>query len=237
LTAPVPTLCETLKTETRPLHDAAERHPFQQELVKGKLPLAGYTAYLGQMLHVHRCLEALLRCHAGHAALQAVLRPTQFREAALRADLTELGSWPPPEASPATQRLTEWMEGVAEHDAAGLLGAHYVLEGSTNGSVYIARAVRRAYALEGASGTRYLDPYGERQSETWAWFKRALEQAPLPDGHRGRIVDAARSMFAGMTAVFDDLWPGTGTRPSERAETGSITDGEGAHPGAAPARG
>ncbi|NNG17900.1 MAG: hypothetical protein HKM89_15600, partial [Gemmatimonadales bacterium] len=54
---PSPGIMATLKAATAEQHHRAERHEFQQMMVRGTLPREVYADWLGQMLHVHRGLE------------------------------------------------------------------------------------------------------------------------------------------------------------------------------------
>lgn len=84
----------------------------------------------------------------------------------------------------------------------------YVLEGSNNGSKYISRAVLKAYGLAPGDGTRYLDPYGEKQREYWAAFKIDMNGVGFDQARIDGIVAAAKVMFAGIEAIGDDIMNG-----------------------------
>ncbi len=130
--------------------------------MSGKLETAGYIGWLGQMWFVYRAMAAQFSARPGKSAIFSAERD---RTADLDADLTFFGlPAKAREALPSTRAfiglLAQW--GAAEGNE--LLGPLYVLEGSTNGSKFIARAVRKAYFLEGSQGTRFLDPYGDEQT-------------------------------------------------------------------------
>ncbi len=80
-------------------------------------------------------------------------------------------------------------------DPLRLLGMHYVLEGSNNGSRFIARHVGRAYQLSTGPGLRYLDPYGDRQRAYWMDFKNAMGKFQFTgaDEERGRRMRTERT--------------------------------------------
>src|SRR5690606_37846418 len=121
----------------------------------------------------------------------AAVSPEQFQEDYLLQDLAHLGR--DPEAVRPTQAaaaLVADIQATARREPVALLGYHYVLEGSNNGSRFIAKAVRRAYDLGEGPGTMYLDPYGERQRETWARFKAAMDAAAFPPDQADAIVEA-----------------------------------------------
>lgn len=195
-----------LKEYTQSLHDATEDGAFNQELVKGHLPRERYVEMLGQLWLIHHALEKQLREHArSNAALKAVLRDYQFQEPYLLADLAFFGRAPETiKALTATARLVERIIELSNREPAGLLGMHYVFEGSNNGSKFIAKAVRRAYALDG-EGTRYLDPYGENQRAYWQQFKDDMNAVVFTEPQTDAILHAASAAFEGVMQLHKEL--------------------------------
>lgn len=193
-----------LREATTEHHKRAEGHRFQKSLVKGELPEAGYVAWLGQMLLVHRALEQELDALASRCPEVATVLGDDWRkEERLLTDLVHLGASPLVTPNAATIGLIEQIREIGARGRS-LLGMFYVLEGSTNGGVFIARAVRHAYGLNG-DGTRYLDPYGGMQRERWAGFKARMADLDLSGDDADAMVAAAQSMFDGITAVSEDL--------------------------------
>lgn len=207
LPAPAPSgTTSRLKAATQPLHDAAERHEFQRQLLQGTLPLTSYIEYLEQMFIVHRCLEGHLRDAAGvHPAFSQVVRDYQYQEKYLREDLAHFGVDPCGiEPLPATAALTETLDGFAVSEPLALLGCHYVVEGSNNGSRFLSRAVRRAYDLT-QGGTRYLDPYGDAQRSLWEQFRSDMNALPFTNVEYTALQRGAQAMFEGIHAMQEDL--------------------------------
>ncbi len=197
-----------LKAETADLHRAAESSPLQRQLVKGDLSRDQYAAFLGQMYLVHAALEGAIRdASASHAGFGAVIREYHDREPQLREDLAFLGvgldTIAPVGATTAT--LTDIAQTAADRPIA-LLGMLYVLEGSTNGSKFIAMAIRKAYQLEGASGVTYLDPHGELQRDRWQAFKDDMDSVGFNDSEPDDIIATAKAMFRSITEISDELF-------------------------------
>lgn len=205
-------LGDRLKTETGDMHTRAEKSPMQAALVQGRLPRDGYAAWLGQMLFVHEALDhAVASARARHPGVAAVAHEGQFKAPLVREDLASLdvdvsGIAP----GPATARVVEMIERTSGADPVAALGLHYVLEGANNGNQFIARVIRKAYALEGERGTRSLDPYGPRQREVWASFKQALNAQEFTEAERDRIVESAKDMFRAVTEISEELWASFG---------------------------
>lgn len=197
-----------LRQETRELHAAAENHGFQRALAKGTLPRETYGQWLGQMLLVHRSLEEHFRCLSQSIpAFGKVIRDHQYKEHHLLADLRALGmNAECVEPTPACGELIRQIDRRAAKNPIALLGFHYVLEGSTNGSKFIARAAQQAYKLTPECGLRYLDPYGESQREKWQAFKRDMESVEFTASEADLLVEAAREMFAHIASLGTDLF-------------------------------
>lgn len=195
-----------LKHETHPLHDEAERHPLQRALLRGELSQEHYIAQLGQLWFVHRALEeALVQARRDDPSLAPLIKEEQFQSARLTRDLAYFGadvSMLTP--APATIVLCKRIGDAAAENPLAPLGFHYVLEGSNNGARFIARIVRKAYALVD-EGTSFLDPYGKDQLGKWAEFKQALDALDLSEDDQNAIIAAAGEMFRAIAAIGDEV--------------------------------
>lgn len=198
-------LPEMLRAQTAADHRHAEQGAFQQRLISGRLSPQDYRQWLGQMCLVHEAIEAALpavaACGRGPARLaQLVAGKTDL----LRADLAALGG-PANQVTPTppTLAFTELVRGAANLDPHALIGALYVLEGSTNGNRFIAARLRATWA-EGDRACAYLDAYGSDQPRRWAEFKVALDEIP-PDEHAAAIVGVARETFAAIRLMGDQI--------------------------------
>jgi heme oxygenase len=188
-----------LREATSADHESAERSAFQRQLVGGNLPRALYGRFLGEMLHVWRALDdavAGLRALAGFAPL---VDPSRLRGPDLERDLACLGIAASARTT-ATAAFCDQLRAWGAESPVSLAGALYVLEGSTNGGRFIARSVRRAYALDGQTGTAFLDPYGEAQPVRWAEWKGALDAA-VPGSVAASLVPVARETFRAIEAI------------------------------------
>jgi len=196
-----------LRTSTQQLHTTAEQHPLQQAMIRGSLSKAQYTAFLGQMLFVHECLEKALRAAAQQCeSLGHVVHEHAYQAPRLRDDLQFFGV-DPAALSPtqATQTLCQQIKDKSASAPAALLGFFYVLEGSNNGSKFIAKAIRPAFGLTGEQGVSFLNPYGDRQSELWSQFKVEIDAEEFTPEQQQGMIDAACAMFEAISAIGDDL--------------------------------
>lgn len=205
-TAKAESVSHRLKTETRELHTAAEKAPFQAAMVKGEQPLEAYAALLGQMLHVHRAVEgALAECGPKSSLISSLGRLGASQAALAAADLETLGHDPDSlEPLEPTAALVSRVESIAD-DPAALAGTHYVLEGANNGNRFIARVLERAYGLSVERGLRYLDPHGQTQAGRWSSYKSALDDAGLSAEEADRTVESAKAMFRAIIEIHAAL--------------------------------
>lgn len=203
-----PSIMIELKEQTAELHSYAEHRPLQRDMLKGSIKRERYTAYLGQLMWVHHTLEhALEEQNTRHPAFGVVLRPYQQRLGDLRADLEFFGQSPDKvEPLPATMRVVEAIAHTARQTPVALLGMLYVLEGSNNGSKYIARSMMRGHDLQPGKGVSYLDPYGDSQMDRWQQFKKDMDAAGFSEEEGEQLVAAAKIMFQGIADISDDVY-------------------------------
>ena len=196
-----------LKSETSELHTMAEGRTLQRELARGALPRELYVAFLGQMHLVHAALEAAIsRAAPGHRAFESVVRQHHHRQVHLRVDLEFFGvNAGTVEPVSATADVVTEIERIAIAQPVALLGMLYVLEGSTNGSRFIATAMHRKQGLAPGPGLLYLDPHGDLQKVRWLAFKRDMDDFGFNQADSDVIVDAAVLMFQRIADISDEL--------------------------------
>lgn len=194
---PARTLALLLREETASHHRNAESSDFQRRLFSAGVPLAGYVRWLEQLLAIHRALEARLWQPWESVAWRELTAPDRRRSVQLEADLLALDAIVLAEPLTATKDFLRQIADWPGDRPAELLGALYVLEGSSNGSRMMARGLRAAYGFEGSRGTSNLDPYGEAQAARWQAFRAALDEA-LP-------AEAWPAALAGATACFQAI--------------------------------
>lgn len=200
------TIMERLRRETSELHSRAESRPLQRAIAKGEVERPAYIAYLGQLHAIHRTLEgAFDDVRGAHPAIDSVATPDRWRVPDLEFDLEFYGVDPEDlDSADATTRFVSLIESTKASDPVALLGALYVLEGSTNGGRFLAQVLRRRWNLDGA-GVASLDPYGDRQPEHWAAFKRKMNGATFESEHRDAIVEMAKRTFEAIAEVSDEV--------------------------------
>jgi heme oxygenase len=221
-------LSSSLREGTRALHARAERASFIQALLGGQLDSAGYALMLRNLQPLYCSLEAGLRTHAQHTAIEPILEPALFRCEALGHDLRALHGpgWADALALvPAAQAYAQRLEALTT-GAPALLVAHAYVRylGDLYGGQMFARLVTR---LPGPSGQpaghalRFHD-FGTpaEVARLAAALRRGLDAVDAGDGMAQRIVAEARQAFEQHVVLFDELatvldkQPGTSAWPA-----------------------
>lgn len=199
-------IMQRLKVETRDLHTHAESRVLQQKIAKGAVDRAAFSAYLGQLYHVHRALEAAL-AEGGvrEPVLGAIAIADRMRVPDLDRDLAYYEIDPEEiETGEAASSFLSQIEEAKESNPVALLGALYVLEGSTNGGRFLARTLRQSWGLD-RDGLAYFDPYGDEQPQRWAAFKRDMDGASFAADQAEAIIEMAKSTFRAIAEVSDEV--------------------------------
>lgn len=203
-------LAEALRERTKEAHARAEKHPIQARLVKGEATRTDYAAWLGQMHVAWRAIDAAVaKLAARDARIAAMLRPYHPHAARVEADLKFLGR-ATAEFTPtrAAADFALWLNIAAANSDSAVVGAWYVLEGSSNGGRFIAKALTRALDLPGPDGLTALDPHGEAQRERWAAWKADLDAQPWKSHEREAIVGAAERTFDAVREIMEQMEAG-----------------------------
>jgi heme oxygenase len=199
-------IMQRLKTETRDLHSHAESRVLQRQIASGEIERDAFVAYLGQLYFVHRALEtALEESRGANSAINSIATADRMRIADLDRDLSFHGQDPDDlEANEAASRFMARIDETKTTMPVALLGALYVLEGSTNGGRFLARALRKSWNLD-AEGLAYFDPYGDEQPQRWAAFRRDMDGSSFDAAQHQAIVEMAKATFVAISAVSDEV--------------------------------
>jgi len=180
-------ILQRLRAETRPYHDALEQNRFNQELTAGTLTPEATEHFLAKMYGFLKPYENHLR--------QQPLPPDWQVTQRLRAHLI-LQDLPATDGAAALPLAPNF---PALHTWPQLLGAMYVLEGSTLGGQVITRQLARA----GITARTYFNGYGEQTGPMWKSFCRLLTAAATPE-NEDEIVQSASQTFQQLEAWINN---------------------------------
>ena len=196
-----------LRAETAAAHERMHVHPGFAAAAAGTIERSDYLRLLARLYGFHRPFEDIVRQAEGvtGAGLDVEARA---RSPLLLADLRALGF-----DQEAIANVPLWPAPMRFASEGSLLGALYVLEGSTLGGVQIARALKACVSDETGAGRSFFLGHGRRHGEMWAEFLRKLEalseQAPQ--------VEAAISAAIATFDAFETWMAGWKTGTTARA--------------------
>ncbi len=206
MSEPKPSIMQRLKAETNDLHSHAESRTLQRSIASGEVGRETFSAYLGQLFKVHQSLESALETSRDkHAAIGALASAERMRIPDLDRDLAFYGANPDQfPAGDAAKKFSQRINETRDADPVALLGALYVLEGSTNGGRFLARALRKSWGLDG-DGLAYFDPYGDEQPQMWAAFRSDMDEASFNADQEEAIIEMAKATFLAIAEVSDEV--------------------------------
>ncbi|WP_156371083.1 biliverdin-producing heme oxygenase [Nocardia arizonensis] len=196
-------------TELR--HAEAENASFIRDMLGGGLGIASYRRYTGQLWFIYRALESRWDALADDPVAAPFIRPELARTAELERDLTHLigPDWRTRlTALPATATYAARIEECARDWPAGYIAHHYTRYlGDLSGGQVIRGAAEKLWGLpRRGDGVRFYVFDGIANP---AAFKREyrvlLDELPLDDLERRRVLDEGQHAFALNTAVFAEL--------------------------------
>jgi heme oxygenase len=206
--SPLP-LADLLKSATSAQHLRTERHPFEVRMISGGMTAPQYAVYLRQMLPVQHALGAALQSRAADPAFATLIQPYHFHAERVKADLAALGEKSEGQLLPATANFVALIARAAADVRPWLLGVWYVLEGSTNGGRFIARALAKVFGPGVAISS--MDPHGELTTPRWHTWRAGLNALRLSEHDRQAIFDAAGQTFDAMYDMLEDIELATAT--------------------------
>jgi heme oxygenase len=178
-----PTLLSRLRLETRPYHDAVEANSFNTALAAGTVTATETAQFLARLYGFMQPYETALRLHAADFGPEWQL-DQRYRTPLILEDLARLGF-------PAEPPLCIAMPPL--HTQAQLLGAMYVMEGSTLGGQVIARQLDKA----GIAAHAFFTGRAERTGPLWKAFCQLLGEAANED--QAAVVASAILTFQSLS--------------------------------------
>jgi len=176
-----------LKLVTHDAHERMHGHDGFGAAASGKLSGADYRDLLARLYGFHAAFDARM-IQAPAALAKAIDLPLRGRAALIAEDLAGLG------ASPQRLAALPLCEDMAPMASEGdYLGALYVVEGSTLGGQFIARALATAVG----ENRRFFLGHGSEHSRLWRSFVARLDRL---DAEPAEAADAERSALAAFGA-------------------------------------
>jgi heme oxygenase (biliverdin-producing, ferredoxin) len=203
-------LAETLRTQTKPLHTAAERSGIIRELLAGTASRQGYALLLRNLLPVYRALESGLDRHLNSRGFRELRWPALYRATAIESDLVGLSgqSWCErlpllSEANCYARRVTE----AANGSGARLMAHAYVRYlGDLSGGQILKRLLIRSLSLEESSLAYYEFSDVEDIATFKTQFRNTIDRAATEIGEVASVIDEAVTAFGLNIAVSEAVF-------------------------------
>jgi heme oxygenase len=192
--APIATkLAETLRAATRSSHHGIDHHPLLTPLVRPELNLKHYGRVLRSFLWIYTPLQedfarSIDRAGGGFELADRVTW--------LKADIDCLG---------LDRKLpADAWQAPAIFSNEELVGALYVVEGSTLGGQVISRQISASLGLTATHGARFFNGWGDQTEARWKAFWHFADGICPPTGHAAAAA-AAVSFFAALRIGLDRM--------------------------------
>lgn len=193
-------------------HAEAENSPFMHGMLRGCLSRAAFVRYTEQLWFVYRALEAPADRLAADPVAGPFIDARLFRLTALREDLDHLHGGTDWRSTvrplPATETYAARISEVAAAWPAGYVAHHYTRYlGDLAGGQVIRSTAERLWGLpRRGAGVRFyvFDEIGS-PSVFRRTYRRLLDELPVDDLEKQRVVEECQRAFAMNTAVFRQL--------------------------------
>ena len=203
-----PPLMAQLREATRPHHDRVESLSTHTQLLAGQLPIERWFAQLHAYLIIHQTLELASQLPSNHAAVHHVWQPSLIRSHLLAKDLSHLDPLTQHTHTPAqhaAQHTADHLLLLAQSADPALLGALYVIEGSSLGNLVIRRHIIQHYHIP-PHHLSFLQGHHQDSMTHWRAFGARLELAAPVELHP-HIIRGAQNMFDHISSLLQTLSP------------------------------
>lgn len=196
---------ERLRAETREEHEATEATELSRAMLAGTVSREAYKAQLRAYHQVHHALERSLEAAAKESpAVRAVVSQAGKKTPALSDDLDRLADVVATDSPALRTAVAALVRVVSQVDAAALLGALYVLEGSSLGAMVLLPKLQQTLGLK-KDGLSYYRGHGAETGSRWGTFGQRMDEALASAASQDAAVATARATFAELRVIFDAI--------------------------------
>lgn len=198
-------LSAALRAGTRAAHEVAEHSSFVEDLMAGRLDVAGYAALAVQQHAVYRALEAVGDALRDAGRDGGLVREELRRVPAIESDLAALlgDDWRSRlVVLPATTAYADRIAAVGGDLPRYAAHAYTRYLGDLSGGQVIKQVLSRKYGL--TTGTSFYD-FPVKVKPLKDAFRAALDSLDLTPAQHEAALDEARVAFRLNTAMFADL--------------------------------
>lgn len=192
-----------LRAATRSAHHRIDHHPVLAPLVRQDISLAQYKRVLQCMMAIHIPLHDHLLAAQARMGLTEDFQISP-RPSWLYGDFHYFGLLPDADVSAYLDggwQRTNWPDVLTP---AQLVGALYVVEGSTLGGQVIARLLKEQLGVKANAGASFFAGHGKATPDRWTDFV-AFAYGACPGGETETICQSALDTFAAFERALTGL--------------------------------
>jgi heme oxygenase len=196
---------ERLRTDTREDHEATEATLLSRAINAGTVSREAYKAQLRAYHQVHHAIERSLEAAAKESkAVRAVVEQAGKKTPALSDDLDRLADVVALDSPALRTAVAALVRVVSPVNTAAVLGALYVLEGSSLGATVLLPKLQQALSLK-KEGLSFYRGHGAETRSRWNAFGERMDQALADPASQEVAIASARATFAALRDVFDAI--------------------------------
>lgn len=204
-----------LKEITDPVHQRLHGHEGLAAVASQTIGRDEYRILLARLYGFHRPFDAIMEQAAQRFDCRLDIE-SRKRARSLELDLQSLGL-----DAGAIDRLATCTRLFRPATRGELMGALYVVEGSTLGGLQLARALSSLFGPEGIDGRRFFFGYGESHSAMWQTFLNELDACDDDGVPEEEIFAGAIHTFGEFETWMND-WRDGATTLAGHAELASL---------------
>lgn len=187
---------ELLKERTKDLHDRIENTPIAKALASSSVRSKAYKEYLQKLLAIHIPVESIALANKEQWQKYGIEIEQHCRTSMLEDDLKALGIMQKPQGVLACE---DW--GFAK-----IVGALYVLEGSTMGGQILRERLSYIKGDDGLSATRYFGAYKEKTIPQWLHFSRFIDRYAAENKEESALVyEGAKTIYLAVEEAMHSI--------------------------------
>ena len=201
-----PQISDALRAATATAHERAERSPFVDDLMSGRLDVAAYRRLAEQLFFVYQALESVGDDLAEHDVVRAVADEKLRRTARLRHDLGALGVGVDDlTALPATRRYVEAITATATEPARWVAHHYTRYLGDLSGGQVIRSRMKLHYGIPDDALSFYVFDGIDKLKRYKDAYRERLNTLSLDDASVRGMLDEAVAAFGYNEALFAAL--------------------------------
>ena len=204
-----PALSERIRVATWNVHEEAQRAPYLQDLLGGRLDATEYALLVAQHYVIYGAIEAAAAVN-DDPVVAPFLSPALDRAPALASDLEYLlgpGWRSEYVVAEATERYRAHIDAVCRDSGPALLAHHYVCYlGALSGGQIIGRLIVRVFGFEDHHGTEYYRfPDVPSPSAHKDHYRELIDSLPWDDATQQALLDEILVAYRHNTDVLLEL--------------------------------